>query len=413
MLRGRVVDERRQVVALVAKLCLFAYLVLASYAIARPPIESMFLAAHQSRGLPAVWLAVAATVLVAVGAMRRAVARWSLTRVFIGAAVASSIILAALLSARAAGVPGASFALYVWKDVYVVVLIELFWSIANVISPAARARWTYGLYCLAGSLGGASGNLLVGALSQRIGSAAATWLVIPLLAAGCLACLAVGSGARAAIAAPVVAALPPGGAAQPGVVVRRSKTLLIMLAVVVVAQLTITLIDFQFNAVVEREITDVDTRTAAIGRVYAVVDLASMLLQVASGPLLTAIGVPATLVAVPLVLGLALVGVAAVPRFSSVAASKIASKSLDYSIFRVAKELCYVPLGYAEKTQGKAIVDVLVYRLAKAGASLLLLGLAAAHVTGLVVPIALGAVGLWALLAVLLGRSHARLLTRS
>jgi AAA family ATP:ADP antiporter len=412
MLRGRVVDERRQVVALVAKLCLFAYLVLASYAIARPPIESMFLAAHQSRGLPAVWLAVAATVLVAVGAMRRAVVRWSLTRVFVGAAVVSSVILAALLSARAAGVPGASFALYVWKDVYVVVLIELFWSIANVISPAARARWTYGLYCLAGSLGGASGNLLVGALSQRIGSAAATWLVIPLLAAGCLACLAVGSGARAAIAAPVVTVVPPGEAAQPGVV-RRSKMLLIMLAVVVVAQLTITLIDFQFNAVVEREITDVDTRTAAIGRVYAVVDLASMLLQVASGPLLSAIGVPATLVAVPLVLGLALVGVAAVPRFSSVAASKIASKSLDYSIFRVAKELCYVPLGYAEKTQGKAIVDVLVYRLAKAGASLLLLGLAAAHVTGLVVPIALGAVGLWTLLAVLLGRSHARLLTRS
>ena len=52
---------------------------------------------------------------------------------------------------------------------------------------------------------------------------------------------------------------------------------------------------------------------------------------------------------------------------------KVASKSLDYSIFRAAKELLYLPLSQAEKTQGKALIDMLTYRVAKGGASVLLL----------------------------------------
>ena len=41
-----------------------------------------------------------------------------------------------------------------------------------------------------------------------------------------------------------------------------------------------------------------------------------------------------------------------------------------------------VPLSYAEKTQGKAIVDILTYRVAKGGASLLLMGIIAVSLGG-------------------------------
>lgn len=46
---------------------------------------------------------------------------------------------------------------------------------------------------------------------------------------------------------------------------------------------------------------------------------------------------------------------------------------MDYSLFRAGKELLYFPLSYQEKTQGKAWVDIFGYRVAKGGASLLLL----------------------------------------
>ena len=62
-----------------------------------------------------------------------------------------------------------------------------------------------------------------------------------------------------------------------------------------------------------------------------------------------------------------------VPLFLTMAIAKVTSKSLDYSVFRASKELLYLPLGYKEKTQGKAVVDIMTYRVAKGLASLLVL----------------------------------------
>ena len=50
---------------------------------------------------------------------------------------------------------------------------------------------------------------------------------------------------------------------------------------------------------------------------------------------------------------------------------------MSYSIFKSAKELVYLPLNYQEKTQGKAVIDIMIYRQAKLLASTALLKLAA------------------------------------
>ena len=61
------------------------------------------------------------------------------------------------------------------------------------------------------------------------------------------------------------------------------------------------------------------------------------------------------------------------PTILLIAAARSAAKFLTYSIFKSAKELLYVPLTYDEQTQGKAIIDIMVYRQAKILASILLL----------------------------------------
>lgn len=403
----------------VAELCLFAFLVLASYALARPPIESTFLAEHGSRALPAAWLAVAVTVVPVAMLLRRAVARTSLRRAFLGAALGSCASLAALLLARSLHVPGATFALYVWKDVYVVVLVELFWSIVNTSSVLRQARWTYGLFCVAGSLGGAAGNLGTGAVAMRVGSAAAPWLVVPCLLAACVACLAV-TAARDDLPAS-----PPGGpaardaelgrpareraAAKPLLqLLRGEPRLLLLVALVALAQVTLTLVDYRFNTVVEAALPDVDARTVFIGRTYAVTDGVSLALQLLSGPLLRIAGVAALLVGVPVTVAGATLGLALSPGLLTAGVAKVSGKALDYSLLRVSKELCYLPLGYAEKTQGKALVDVLGYRVSKAGASLLLAAMAAASVAAAATAVAVGAALAWSGVAVALGRAHGR-----
>ena len=64
-----------------------------------------------------------------------------------------------------------------------------------------------------------------------------------------------------------------------------------------------------------------------------------------------------------------------------IALGKSASKFLTYSIFKSAKELVYLPLSYNEQTQGKAIIDIMVYRQAKLLASVLLIALSAQQVS--------------------------------
>jgi ATP/ADP translocase len=80
--------------------------------------------------------------------------------------------------------------------------------------------------------------------------------------------------------------------------------------------------------------------------------------------------------------------------------TKIMSKVMDYSIARAAKEILYIPLSYSEKTQGKAMADILGYRVAKGVASAVLMIWAATRAAFSIACLSLGV--LWLGLAVAL-----------
>ena len=101
------------------------------------------------------------------------------------------------------------------------------------------------------------------------------------------------------------------------------------------------------------------------------------------------------------------IGAAAWPRMITIAITKVASKAFDYSIFRAAKELFYIPLSHSEKTQGKAVVDMLTYRVAKGGASIVLLVLKKLGAPLFMASgVALGMVVVWLVLTVVVVRRY-------
>ena len=59
-------------------------------------------------------------------------------------------------------------------------------------------------------------------------------------------------------------------------------------------------------------------------------------------------------------------GLCAGPQVRRHRRGKVASKAFDYSLFRAAKEILYIPLSHPERTQGKTFVDMMAYRMAKA-----------------------------------------------
>jgi AAA family ATP:ADP antiporter len=359
-----------------------AFLAMLSYALARPPAESLFLERYTKDGLPFVWLAVAIAVVATVAVYNRFAGRVPLGRLLAGVSWTSAAILAVLLAALAIEVPHVPFLLYVWKDVYVVVMVEVFWTFVNGTTTLDRARWTYGLFLCAGAFGGIVGNLGVGELATRYGTATSMIAcAVDLVVVGVVAWFV---GRRIPEPPPAPAAQLRGGIEA----FRKSRILPFLLALVVASQLCITFVDYDFNGLVAETFADADARTKAIGQVYARIDVLQVVLQLGSAGVFRVVGMDAVLLLVPLVLGGFVAGFLVAPTYGTIAIAKVVSKGVDYSLFKASKEMLYIPLSADERTRGKAIVDIVGYRVAKGGVSLVLLALGS---------VAIGAPSRWTL----------------
>jgi ATP/ADP translocase len=373
-----------------------AFLVLFSYGLSRSAIDALLQADNGKDATKYAYALVALGVTIVVPIYSRAASKFALGNVMAMSAVATASVLAMLLIARGFRIPYATYVLYIWKDVYVVVLVELIWTLANSAFKSNTARWAYGFFCVAGTCGDMSGSFLSGKLAHSVGSAELLWLVVPTMAAVAV----VGIAAAKASGWPH----PSGKNAIHGLisVVRNSRSIQLLLALVAVIQIVTTLIDFTYLTTTYESYPDLDDRTEIFSQVSMTISLISLILQAFSGAIVTIIGIRALIVALPIILGAAALYASLHPTFVGLAVLKIVNKSLDYSLFRTSKELLYRPLTYAERTQGKAAVDIFGYRAAKGGASGLLVGLSglAALVT---VATAIG-IGLWLVLVVFLAQ---------
>ncbi len=382
-----------------------AFLILASYEAVRSPVESLFLERHTSQGLPLAWILVAAVSLVVVVIYNRFAASRPLRVMFLWCTVLTLASLGLCVGARLAGIPGADYALYVWKDVYIVVILEIFWSSANASTGRDQARWVYGAFCVMGSLGSLSGGLMVSAVAEQVGTLTVLLMSVPFLL---LAMLMSG-----ALSGAVDRSAEEGPAARGFEVLRKSRYLLLMLAVIATVQVVITLVDYQYNAMLETTFPDTDERTAVGGKVYAAISFGSMALQVLTGPILTLLGIRLTLLGIPFIIGGTVAAFAVAPRFVTMAAAKIAGKCFDYSLFRAAKEILYIPLTYDQKTQGKAFIDMMTYRVAKGGVSVVLFALAQLDILGVLTWLTLALVAAWLFITYMLTGAYEVITKRS
>jgi AAA family ATP:ADP antiporter len=383
----------------VVGLGVIAFTSMLGYSLARPATKSLFLQELGRDFEPYVWCVTAGVVVVAVSIWNRASARVDLARMMALVGIISSVCLALLLLLYETSAPEstsraiATFSLYGWRDVYIVVLIETFYAFANAVFPLSTARWAYGMFGALGSVGGFVGNMSVGRLSAEIGTARVPWLVIPTLAVICGVALYVAKRAGE----------PPRRGAQslsPGLIegfriVRDSRYLIWVLALIAATQLATNVLDYLFSGVLETHFSDQELRTAAIGHVYAAIDVVTLILNVTAGVVLLWVGVGRVLLLIPMLLAVSVFGALLVPGFMAVAVAKVVNKGMDYSLFRVAKEAVYLPLNSAEKRSGKAVIDILTYRVAKGVASLFLLGLVALQAQGLAIYLVIALILVW------------------
>ena len=388
-------------------LCAIAFFCMLGYAWARSPIEVVFVDDWGEDRLPWAWIGVAIGAIATVSMWDKLASKMSLPRLIFALSAGSCVGLAVLLLAREAGLKQASFLAYIFKDLYIVLLVESFYAFANATYPLKTARWAYGLFGVMAALGGRVGNKSLEELATSMGTGRVPWLVLPTFVIICFFVGWIAKGHQEALSLKRDRA--------PGLMdalrtVRASRYLVWVVVLIASVQLATNLIDYVYQGALQDHFVLQDERTGVSGDVYASIDDFSLALNLSSGLILKYLGVSVTLLIIPFLVGLSAGLSLLLPGFLLLALCKVSNKAFDYSIFRVAKEALYLPLGLEEKTKGKAVVDVLTYRLAKGGASLLSFGLIALGLQHGAMALALALMGVWVFATVRVLGKYRRLL---
>ncbi len=347
----------------------------AEYAATRPSSSAIFLSTYTSQAIPWVWLLSVPFNLFIVYLYNRFLPKIGPLKMIgiVGATVMGIHIFCASFLYL---IPKFILIQFMVKDVYIVLMFKQLWSMIHSTISASRAKYLYGCIFGVGTLGAISGSIIPSFFAVDIGSEQLFFCTIPLYL------ILFFSYAQAFKRSPLqngsfsqnltLDPRPNEGFSM----IRRSPFLIAVLLLVVFMQVSVGLMDYQFNAHLEFNIFEKDLRTEYVGRMIGLTNVLSLILQFLGGFLMVHVfGVRGSHLFVPLMLLGNAVSALFIPTFAMISFSYVFIKSVDFSLFGVIREMLYIPMKMDEKFRAKAIIDVFAYRSSKALVSICILGL--------------------------------------
>ena len=390
-----------------------AAFVLFGYEFIRSVSSSLFIDAYGAENLSRGMVAIPPSMIVMLYCYGRLLSRQGATRALAITSLFSAILILACYAALVRGMHFAAAIIYVFREAYIVIVIEQFWSFVNSVLTTEQAKRINGPFCAVASMGSFVGGKLVSRWAEVLGSE-----TLLLFTAASLVPTAVFG----------VIAYRFGGEPKPSEeeaggklghlglgTLFRSRYLLFIGVLILSTQVVSTVLDLRFNGLVETEIPDKDMRTAFFGDVYGNLGLIAGILQLVVVPLaLRFVALRVIHLGVPMVHLISSLVLTISPSLRSGTAAYMIFKALDYSIFRAAKELFYMPLSYDSRYRAKQINDSFGYRFAKGGSAgvIELVRLGVKTIPGIAFSItAMIAAMVWTPIAFKLTRAYQKLIT--
>ena len=385
--------------------------VLFGYEFIRSVSSSLFIDAYGAENLPRGMVAVPPSMLVMLYCYGRLLSWQGATRALVVTSLFSAVLILGCYAALSRGMHFAAAVIYVFREAYIVIIIEQFWSFVNSVLTTEQAKRINGPFCAVASIGSYVGGMLVSRWAVALGSE-----VLLLFTAASLVPTAIFG----------VIAYKLGGEPEPSTeeaggrlghlgvkILFRSRYLIFIGVLILSTQVVSTVLDLRFNGLAELEISDKDTRTAFFGGVYGNLGLAAGILQLLVVPLaLRFIALRYIHVSIPIVHLVSGLVLTMSPSLRTATAAYTIFKALDYSLFRAGKELFYMPLSYDARYRAKQIIDSFGYRFSKGGSAgvLELVRLGVKTIPGVAFSItAMVAAMLWAPIAFSLTRMYQKL----
>lgn len=365
---------RERFFILFAMLC--GFFISGEYAVIRPVSNAVFLTAYGSAAFPYAWLATVPLNLLIVALYNKYLPRLGCLKMF-GVIALAVTCINLFCSAFLNQISWLPFAFYLWKEIYIMLMFQQLWSVIHSTISFGQAKYLYGFFFGLGALGAVLGSILPGFFAVKVGSEALLIATLPIY----LALFASYYFALKHTKEGVTMKIDDEkqrtslNAFYHGLkLIGSSRYLTFILLIVVLMQLSSTLIDFQFNTVLEKTITQKDLRTAYTGRILGIVHAATISLQLfGSFLLIHYLGVKRSHLLIPFLLCINSIVFQFFPFFSVISFAYISIKSCDFSLFGIIKEMLYIPLKPDEKFRAKAVIDVFAHRSSKAIASALIL----------------------------------------
>jgi AAA family ATP:ADP antiporter len=357
-----------QVAAMMAVAALFT---LAGYEFLRSAATVLFKTAYGAENLPLVMAAMPFVVFAGVALYGWILSRLGPRRTLLVTSLGSAMVIFCCYLVVLTGSKLITPVLFLIKEFYIVLLIEQYWSYINSSIKPETAKKVNGPITGISGLGSVIGGYLVGVSAVPLG----TETMILLAAISLLPAALVSNLTYVKHGEPQVPAAIEGESHHymGWQLFRTNPTLLSLLAIVMSAQVVAAVLEFRFQILLSHEFVGMpDKDTAFQGRFWSGLSLSALVLQFVIAPLLLSfVALRWVHLMLPMIHMAAITMAILDPSVFTVGLAFFLFKAFDYSIFRAAKELLYIPLGFDERYRAKEVIDVLGYRSGKGGSSII------------------------------------------
>lgn len=385
-----------------------AMFTLTGYEFIRSASTVLFKTAYGADKLPLVMAAMPVVVFFGVWLYSRLLSLLGPRRTLLVTSLGSGLSILACYLVLLTGAKWITPVLFLLKEFYIVLLIEQYWSYINSSVAPASAKKVNGPVTGIAGLGGAVGGTLVGASAGQYG----TESMVLFAAIACLPAALVSNLGYQLFGEPEQPLEAQKSDSMGWHLFRQNPTLAYLLAIVMASQLVSAVLDYKFQSLLSVQFSaDPDAETAFQGWFFGTLNTSVLVFQFVITPLaLTFVGLRWIHILMPLVHLTAITAALVEPSIFSVGLAFFLFKAFDYSIFRAAKELLYVPLSFDERYRAKEVIDVFGYRTGKGASSVVIVALQNAGVlmTNYYLLVAFAATTLWlALIFPLTSRARA------
>jgi AAA family ATP:ADP antiporter len=392
------------------------FLIILAYYQVKSASRSLLIEYWGSENFPWVWIASALVLGSFIGYYHQLVERYSRLAVVLASCLMFIVLLVVFRVALDWQGTAVSIAFYIFVDIFSVVLVEQFWSLADTVTETGAGRRSFWFIGTGGLLGGVMGGAAATAMLEF------TSMKTPDLLLSCAGILIVTFilnliMGRMGLYREVPVEGRPVVLAGGWRALIKSRYLILIAGALLCSQLAQPVVEYQFIKAVAAGYTVLDARTEYISGFFSVLGVVSIAINLLITPFMHRyLGVMWGMVTQPVILAVSSLVFMAQPTLTIASVMKIADRGLSYSINRASKEQLYIPVDPVRTYQAKAWIDMLGYRLFKVLGSALILLLAgllplgenAVNLSGLTLFIC----GAWIIVLALLAREYHAFVTQ-